>query len=130
MITTIITSNASPHMVVPFPWFLYTENSNSKQGIVKGYRKQLRHFKHREKHKIIIYPKYLLIFTTYHVQGLCTMILFTLKYQPDVRHVKEIIIKISWYTHLKHTNPYIFILQSVNNPSNGFLLISSLPQPS
>ena len=48
------------------------------------------------------------------------MVLSTVKTQPDGRNVTEILLKISWNTHLKHYKPYMFILQKVNKPPYGF----------
>ena len=44
------------------------------------------------------------------------MNLSTLKAQPDGIKVREILLKSSWSTHLKYSNPYIFIYKKVNNP--------------
>ena len=103
-----------------FYLFFYIVKKIFNRGILKGYRQQLRHFKHRVKHEIGWYPKYLLIFTAYQVQGWCTMIIITLKSQTNVSNVWEIILKRSWHTHLKHSKPYIFILQKVKNTPDGF----------
>ena len=59
-------------MVVPFFWFLYIDNMNINIGIGKGDIHQLRNFKQKLKHKIGCCPKFLLILTTYQVQGWCT----------------------------------------------------------
>ena len=48
------------------------------------------------------------------------MILIPISYQPDGINVREILLKISWDTHLKHSKPYIFILQKVKKPTYGF----------
>ena len=48
------------------------------------------------------------------------MILSPGKAQPYGINNIEIIFKRSWHTHLKHSKPYTFILQKVNNPSDGF----------
>ena len=37
-----------------------------------------------------------------------TMILSPVKSQPDGRNVREILLKISWHTHLKHSKAYTF----------------------
>ena len=42
------------------------------------------------------------------------------KYQPYGRNVIEILLKSSWNTHLKHSNPYTFILKKVKKPPYGF----------
>ena len=90
-----------------FPWFLYTENHNAKRGIGKGYRQQLRNFKHKGNHKIGCFPKHIVVFTVYQIQGWRTMILKPVKYQPDGSNVREIIIKRLWYIHLKYSKTYI-----------------------
>ena len=66
VITNIIPSNTIPQMVVPL-------------GRIKGYIQQLRNFNHRGKDKIGCYPKYFLIFTSYQVQGRCTIIIKPVK---------------------------------------------------
>ena len=48
------------------------------------------------------------------------MILSILKARSDGRNMTEIIPKRSWHTHLKHDKPYMFILQKVKNPPDGF----------
>ena len=48
------------------------------------------------------------------------MILIPVKAKPDGINVTEILLKSSWKTHLKHSKPYILILQKVKNPSDGF----------
>ena len=46
-----------------FYWFLCIEKKNVNRERVKGDRQQLTNSKHKVKHKIGCYPKYLLIFT-------------------------------------------------------------------
>ena len=104
-----------PFLLVPPHW-----QENIKRGIGKWEIKQLRNFKYKGKHKVGCYPKYLLIFNAYQVQVWWTMILSPVKAQPDGSNVTEILIKISWDTHLKHSKPYIFILQTVKKPPYGF----------
>ena len=48
------------------------------------------------------------------------MILIPVKYQPYGNNVEEIIPNISWHTHLKHSKPYIFILQKLKKPQDYF----------
>ena len=48
------------------------------------------------------------------------MILSTLKYQADGINVTEILVKRSWHTHMKHSKPYIFVLQKVKKPPDRF----------
>ena len=48
------------------------------------------------------------------------MILSTVKDQSGGSNVREIIIKRSCHTHLKHSKPYTFILQKLNNPQYLF----------
>ena len=60
------------------------------------------------------------------------MILISVKYQLDGSNVKEIILKSSWHTHLKHSKPCTCILQKVKNPPDGFstsLLFASATIP-
>ena len=45
--------------------------------------------KHKVNDKIECYPKSLLIFIAYQVQGWCTMILSPVKSQPNESNVKE-----------------------------------------
>ena len=55
------------------------------------------------------------------------MIIIPLKAQPDYINVREIILKSSWNTHLKHSNPYTFFFK-LNKPLDVFcthLLFSS-----
>ena len=120
MIPNNISSNPIPHMVVPLLLVPPHWQENSKIGRGKGERKQLRKFKHKGKHKIVCCPKYILIFTAYQVQGWWTIILSPVKSQPDGRNVTEIIPKRSCPTHLKKSNPYMFILQTVTKPPYGF----------
>ena len=120
IISNNMSSNTCHHMVVPVFLFLYIDKHNVKLGRGKMERQQLRHFKHKWKHKIGCYPKSLLILTAYQVHGWWTMILIPVKYQPDGSNVREIIFKISWHEHIKHSKPYTFILQKVNKPPDGF----------
>ena len=120
MIDNNISSNQRPLMVVQFYWFLYIENKHVKRGRENGDRHKLRNFKHKLQHKIGCCPKFLLIFTSYQVQGWRNMIISTVKYQPDGINVIEILLKSSWYTHQKHFKTYLFILQKVKNPPDGF----------
>ena len=69
-------------------WFLYIEKHNFKRRIGKGYQQQLIKFKHKEIHTFGFFPKSLLIFTTYQVQGCCTMIINTLQVKPDCSNVR------------------------------------------
>ena len=103
-----------------FYWCLYIFKKHFKKGRGEGDRKQPRNFKHKGKHKIGCYSKYLLIFTAYQVQGWWTMIIIPVESQPDGSNGTEILLKSSWHTHLKHYNPYIFILQKVKEPPYGF----------
>ena len=48
------------------------------------------------------------------------MILSTVKAQHGGINVIEMIIKSSWNIHLKHSKPYIFILQKAKKPPYGF----------
>ena len=64
ILNNIISSNPSPHIVVPF-FSLYIDKRNVKWGRVNWYRQQLRNFNHKVDHKIGCYPKSLLIFITY-----------------------------------------------------------------
>ena len=75
-------------MLVPFLLVPLHSEENSQEKDRKGDIQQLRHFKHKGKHKIGCYPKYLLILTTYRVQGWWNVIIITVKYQPDVRNVR------------------------------------------
>ena len=52
-----------------FYWLLYIDKENSRRGRVKGDRQQLRTFKHRGKYEIGCYPKSLIIFIAYQLQG-------------------------------------------------------------
>ena len=97
-------------------WFhlsppLYIDKHNINQGRLKGYRKQLRKFNHKGNHTIGCYPKYLLVFTEYQVQGWWTMIISTVKSLPYGRNFIEILLTSSWHAHLKHSMPYTFILK-------------------
>ena len=58
-----------------FFWFIYIDKNNVNRRRVKWYKQKLRNLKHKVKHTIGCYPKYLLIFTSYQVQGWWTMIL-------------------------------------------------------
>ena len=69
-------------------WLLYIDKHNVKRGIVKGDRQQPRNFKHKGKHKIGFYPKSILVFTTYQVQGRWTMIISPVKAEPDGSNVR------------------------------------------
>ena len=88
MLTNSIYYNPIPYMVVPFipP---HIENKNVNRGRGKGDRQKLRNSKHKGKHKIGCYPKYLLIFTAYQVQGWWKIILSSVKYRPDCSNVRE-----------------------------------------
>ena len=101
-------------------WFVFIDKKNIKRSREKGYRNQLRNFKHKGKHKIGWYPKSLLIFTSYQVQGWWTMIMSPVKAKPDGSNVTEILLNSSWKTRLKYSKAYIFILQKVKTPSDGF----------
>ena len=105
MLTNNICFNPTPHMVVTFYFFLYVDKKNVNRGIGKGYRKKLRNSRHKGRHKIGCYLKSLLIFTTYQVQGWWNMIISPVKYQPHGINIKEILLKSSWHTYLKHSKP-------------------------
>ena len=47
------------------------------------------------------------------------MIISPVKYQLDGRNVTEIILKISCHTHLKHSEPCMFILKKLKKPPDG-----------
>ena len=59
------------------------ENKNVKRGRGKGDRNQLRYSNHKGKHEIGFYPKYILVFTAYELQGWWTIILSPVKDQSD-----------------------------------------------
>ena len=120
MLTNNISSNPIPHMVVLFLLVPLHWQENVKRGGVKGYRQQLRNFKHKGKYKIRCYPKSLLIFTAYQVHVWCTIIISPVKSQQDGSNVTEILLDGTWNTHLKHSKPCIFILQKLKNPPYGF----------
>ena len=103
-----------------FYWLFYIYKKNVKRGRGKRYRQKLINSKHKGKHKIVCYPKYLLILNEYQVTGWWTIILGPVKAQPHVINVTEILLKISWHTHLNYSKTYIFILQKVKNPPDGF----------
>ena len=96
--------------------FPYIENKNVKRGRGKGGRQQLRNSSHKGKHKIELYPKYILIFTAYQVQWLWNIIISTVKDRLDCRHVRENLLKSSQHTHLNHSKPYTFIFQKLKKP--------------
>ena len=91
------------------------------RGRGKGNRHQIRNFNHQGKHKIGCYPKYITRSNAYQVQVWWNIILSPVKYQLDGINVTENILKISCHTYLKHSKPYIFILQKVKKPPDGFL---------
>ena len=39
--------------------------------------------------------------------------------QPYGKNVKEILLKISWHTHIKNPKPYPFIIQTMKKPLDG-----------
>ena len=61
-----------------------------------------------------------MIFTAYQVHGWRTMITGPVKSQQYGRYVREILLKISWNTQLKHSKPCKIILQKVKKPPDGF----------
>ena len=97
IITNNISSNKSLTWWFHLFWFLYIDKHNVKRGRGKGDIQKLRHFKHKVNHKIGCYPKYLLVFPTYQVQGWCTIILSPVKSQLDVSNCWiSIIVLSSW----------------------------------
>ena len=88
-----------------FYLFLYIDKKNFNRGKVKRERQKLRDFRHKGKHKIVCYPKYLLLFAAYQVQGWWTMIISPLKDQLYGINFTEIILNSSWHTHLKYSKP-------------------------
>ena len=118
MITNIISYNKTPHTVVPFFWFLYIDKHNVKLGRATGIRKQLRNYNHKGNPKNGCYSKSLLIFTTYQVQEWWTMIISP---QQEGSNFRKNLLNISWHTHLRHSNPYTFILQKVKKHPDGFV---------
>ena len=100
--------------------FLYIYNHDVNLGRRKEDIYKLINFNHKGKHKVGYYPKSLLVFTTYQVQGWWTMILIPVKYQPDDNNVREIILKSSSHTHLKYSKLYTLILQKVKKPPDEF----------
>ena len=128
IITNNISSNPILPMMVPSIWLIYIKNHNVNRGRRKGDRQQLRNIKNKGKHKIGCYPKSLIIVTSYQVQGWCTMILSPVKDQPDRSNVTETILRISWHTHLNHSNSNKFFFFKWRILQIDFLLISSMPQ--
>ena len=128
---TIITNNFSCNLstykvvvflLVPLHW-----QENFKRATVNEVRQEPTNFKDKIKHRIGCYPKYLLIFTSYQVQGWRKMIIIPVIYQPDGSNVTEILLKRSWHTHLKNSKPYIFILRKGRILHMDFVLIYYLP---
>ena len=128
MLTNNISSNTNPNMVVPFLLVPLHWGENVKIGRGKGSRQQLRHFKHKGKHKIGFYPKSILIFTGYQVKGWLAMIQSTVKAQHDGIYVIEIILNGSWHTQINYSNPYMFILQKWRSLKMYSVLIVYLSQ--
>ena len=102
-----------------FYWFLLIYKNYFMRGRGKGNRHQIRNFNHQGKHKIGCYPKYITRSNAYQVQVWWNIILNPVKYQLDVRNVTEILLNISCHTHLKHSKPYMFILQKLKKPTDG-----------
>ena len=48
------------------------------------------------------------------------MILSPVKAQPYGSNVTEILLKRSWHTHLKHSKPFMIILQKLKKTPDGF----------
>ena len=130
MLNNNIFSNPIPHIVLPFLLVPLHWEENVKRGILKGERQQLRNSKHKVKHKIECYPKSLMVFTAYQVQGWWTIIISPVKSQPDGINVREVLLNISWSTHLKHYNPCIFIYRKWRSLQMNFLIVYSLSQQS
>ena len=57
-----------------------------------GCIQQLRNFNHKGNNKFGCFPKYILLFTAYQLQGWCTVIISPVKSQPDGINVREVII--------------------------------------
>ena len=107
VITNIITSNPSSHMVVTFILIpKLRQNQSVRQGIGQGNWQYFRNFNHKGKQKTRCYAKSLLIFTTYKVQGWCKIIVCSLKFQPGGVNIKEILLKSTWHTHIIHSKTY------------------------
>ena len=120
ILTNNITWGTSPHIVVkfllvPIHW---QEKCRVKENKIRN--TGTKKLQAQGKNKIWCYPKYILIFTAYQVQERWNMILNPVKHQLDGIHVREIVLKSSWYTHIKHSKPYTFILQKVKKPPDLF----------
>ena len=124
ILTDNIYYNSISHMLVPFYWFFCIGKKNAKRGREKGDKNKIIKFKHRGKHDFGCYHKSLLIFTAYQVQGRWAVIITPLWVQPDGRNVREILLKRSCHTHLKHSKTYTFILQKWRILQKNFLFIS------
>ena len=87
---------------------------NFIQELLKGNCWNVRYPKHNQYHNIGWYPKDLLIFNYYQLQGWCTIILSPVKAQPDRINVKENLQKwkkpqYGFYTHLFYASTTILI---------------------
>ena len=87
----------------------------------KGDIQKSRNFRHKVNYRIGYFPTSLLIFTAYQLKWWWSMILCPVKPPSDGRNITEILPKSSCHTHLKHSKPYIFILQKVKKRSYGSL---------
>ena len=82
-----ISSHPRSHVVVPFLFDPLNGQERVNRGRGKWYRQQIMNFKQKVNNKIRLYPKYLIIFTAYQLQGWCNTILIPVKDQPDGRNV-------------------------------------------
>ena len=109
ILTNSLSSNSIPHIVVPFLLVPLHQQGKCQERDRNRGQTATNTFQSQRKYKIECYPKTLLIFTAYQLQGWWTMILSPVKAQTDGINVTKYLPKRSWHIHLKHSKPYIFI---------------------
>ena len=87
ILTNNISSNPSPHMVVPFLMVPIHWQEIFQERERKRVQIATKKSRHKEKHKIGYYPKFLLILTAYQLQGWSNMVINLLKTQPYGRNL-------------------------------------------
>ena len=111
-------------------WFLYTDKHNVKRGQEEGDRHKTQKYQAQSKALNWVLPQ---ISSGIHCLTSVSVVEHdyrSSKYQLDGRNFKEIILNSTWYTHLKHSEQYTFILQKLKKPPDRFCTFSPVPQQS
>ena len=120
VLTNLITSNPISYMVVSFILVLLQLQVQCQEREKERVHITIHKFQSQGKALNWMLPQISSDIHSLQKKGWWTMIISPVKFKPDGINIKEIILKSTWHTHLKHSKTYACILEKLNNPPYGF----------